>query len=65
MRYQIQIRWRGEMDYNAWRTESDLDAAIRVARAAQDMGDGASVKNARVYDLETGLFVWIDGRMTA
>lgn len=63
MTFDVEIVWNREFHWSFWRGGFvTLDEAIQCARAAENMGDGACVKKARVLDSE-GRTRWLHGRV--
>jgi len=64
MTYQVQLVWNREFDWVDWSQPTHvLDTAIRIAKGAEEMGDGARVKKTRIVD-QDGNVVWAYGKLT-
>lgn len=62
MSYQVEVVWNREFDFRSFgEPHADMDRAIAAAQSAQDLGDGACVKKARVVD-QDGRVVWAYGK---
>lgn len=63
--FYVEVVWNREFHFVPFgASHSDLDVAIKAARAAENMGDGAEVKKARVVD-SNGAVVWQHGKKVA
>lgn len=63
MKYDVEVVWNREFHWSFWKGGfDDIDAAVQCAKAAENMGDGARVKKARVLDSE-GRTRWQYGRL--
>lgn len=61
--YSVQVVWNREFDFVQYGgTYSTIDQAVAAAKAAENMGDGACVKKARVSDCH-GKIVWQYGKL--
>lgn len=63
--FYIEVRWNRETLYTSYGSPfSHLSEAILRAKALANSGDGARVKNVRIWSEETGDYVWADGKET-
>jgi methyl coenzyme M reductase subunit C-like uncharacterized protein (methanogenesis marker protein 7) len=60
--YDIEVIWNREFDWRRYASKPTMEEAIGLARAMQEMGDGASVKETRVIK-DHDKVVWQNGRM--
>lgn len=62
MFYIVEVVWNREFDWSQYSNHDNLYVAIEAAKQAENSGDGARVKKARVVDSE-GKVRWAYGKM--
>jgi hypothetical protein len=62
-RFQVEVMWNREFRYASYGAPfATLGQARAFGRGMLESGDGARVKNARVYDTESGEYHEVYGR---
>ncbi len=59
--FTVEVVWNREFDWSYYLQLNSLEAAIEAAKDAENSGDGARVKKARVT--RDGKVVWAYGKM--
>lgn len=61
MSYQVEVVWNREFSWSPYGDYPIIDSAVHAAKIAENMGDGARVKKARVLN-SNGDVVWQGGK---